>query len=210
MEKINKVEINGESYDIECGAENIYAGVEEPTTEPKPGIWFKPYGIYSLRYSIGMEGNSTNVYGTYTVDTNGQLIESTGTGEADTRASKMFGVGKNNKYYLRVWNTMTGTGYPISIYFYNSNKEYIDKATVTTEADTSYSYYGNPLLDIVPPENTAYFRVVCPYSYIQYLCIAMGDKTRLEMNRYYQASRYYGEACFMDLYIWEDDHYVRY
>lgn len=208
MSNIREIEVNGTKYGIES-VNDMYVGYSEPTEEVKPGIWLKPSGIWDLQGSIGLEHKtgSTSSYGDYTLDDEGNLVETTDQTEATgARTTKLCALFKNKSYSLKITqNSGTATAgqlYTWEVYFYDINKQFISKSTGTLPSGESY-HAGQSIVEFVLPENARYIRVKFPYSKVWYASI-VDDEAGVTFNE-----GGYGDSSSVGIFKYDEDAYVR-
>jgi hypothetical protein len=176
---INEIEVNGEKFGIES-VNNICASYTEPDGDVKPSMWYRP-ALFTTPYSkYGMErpAGGTNSYGNYTLDANGQLVETTDTAYNAPRTTVMFPVLKNTSYKLVTkTNIVSDTlQYPFAVYFYDNNGEFISKSEMLTELNITYAK-GTTLLNVTLPENTRQLRIILPYNIMSYIYLISSEAT---------------------------------
>lgn len=203
MSNINEIEVNGQVFGIKS-VDDIYVGISEPTTELKPGIWLKPRGIYLPMEDIGMERKLVGgtAEGDYTLDEFGNLVETTDVSSSGSRATKLFSVFHDEVYKL-AWtqNYSSSTTRMWSVYFYNLNKEFINKADFEPNLSTEY-VAGNTALELQLPEGTRFVRILCPYEAQHYLALCFNE---LEASEIASGTTTGSLNC----YKYDGDHYVR-
>ena len=179
---INEIEVNGEKFGIES-INDMYVGRQEPEGDVLPSFWYKPADVISIISKYGMERTlgSTNTRGNYTLDTNGQLVETTETTSNAPRTTTMFPLLKNNQYKLTIVNNSVYSDtlqFPFAVYFYDKNRNFISKSEFLTELGVTYNP-GHVFLTITLPENARYVRLLIPYTYAtsSYMRLVYGDIT---------------------------------
>lgn len=164
MANIREIEVNGNTYGLES-VNDIYVGYTEPTTEVKPLIWIQPTGVYGV-YDIGYEkkANSSSYQGDYTLDDEGNLVETTDTSSTTgSRATKMIKLFKDRTYEMvaRYETSMNeSNNREFAVYFYDEHRDFLSK--VSAIAPTSITA-GYQLLEFTLPEGAHYLRLKVPY-----------------------------------------------
>lgn len=209
MSNIREIEVNGTKYGIES-VNDIRVSYTEPTDEIRPTIWIKPSGVYDLQSTIGLEykTGSTSSYGDYTLDDEGNLVETTDqTNATGTRCTKLFGLFKDHAYSLKITQSSgtatAGNLYTWEVYFYDINKEFISKSTGTLPEGETYSN-GQSVIDFVMPEGARFIRVKFPYSKAYYAALVDGDS-----DVEFAGSGMYGVNYGDRFYEFDGDHYVQ-
>ena len=88
-----------------------------------------------------------------------------------------------------------------SVYFYNLNKEFINKADFEPNLSTEY-VAGNTALELQLPEGTRFVRILCPYEAQHYLALCFNE---LEASEIASGTTTGSLNC----YKYDGDHYVR-
>lgn len=210
MSNIREIEVNGQTYGLES-VNDIYVSFTEPTGAVKPGVWLQPSGYYDVQGTIGLEykTGSTSSYGDYTLDEQGNLVETTDTSSATgTRCTKLFGLFQNQTYYLENINygsftPSSGQLWTWEVYFYDSNKTFISKATGSCEIGVTVNP-GYKIIEFTMPEGARYIRIKTPYSRAYYFPLI---DSRSTVNP--SGGGMYGGSSTMDkTYMLDNDHYV--
>ena len=205
MSNIKEIEVNGTKYGIES-VNDVYVGYTEPTSDIKQKIWIKPSGIYNITDTIGMETKtgSTSSSGDYTLDEEGNLVETTDTTSATgTRTTKLFALFKEHSYSLITKDSGTassGNLYTWEVYFYDINKQFISKSTGTLPAGESYAQLQH-IIDFTMPETARYIRIKVPHQNTWMACLIDGD---IQVN-----SRYDLDYARDKFFEYDEDHYVQ-
>lgn len=209
MSNIREIEVNGTKYGIES-VNDIRVSYSEPADEIKPTIWIKPSGVYEIQGTIGIEykTGSTSSYGDYTLDDEGNLIETTDeTNATGTRCTKLFGLFKDHAYSLKMQQgsgtVSTGKLFTWEVYFYDINKQFISKSTGTIAEGETYSQ-GQSVIDFVMPEGARFIRIKFPYSKSYYCCLVDGDS-----DVQFTGGGKYGLSYSDKFYEFDGDHYVQ-
>lgn len=204
MSNIREIEVNGEVFGIES-ANDIYVGKQEPTSEVKPNIWIQPSNVRMPREYFGMERKpgSTSSEGDYTLDENGNIVETTDTSTSGTRTTKMFGVFTGKQYKLAFRDNFSNSNtLTWGVYFYNINKEFISKTLFVNESGTSYPK-GDTIISANPPEGTRFMRLLIPYNNSWSSVWCDGDATVDDISD----SMY--SSSTDKFYEYDGDHYVQ-
>lgn len=164
---INEIEVNGEKFGLES-VNDTYVGRKEPEGEIKPTMWYKPADYYIVYSKFGMQKKpgSSNTRGDYSLDNNGQLVETTDTTSTALRTTNEFSLLRNEGYKLIMRSSISSSTnqYTFGMYFYDKDGNFVDKSTFTTQLDTAYPA-GTPLLEVTFPEEARYARILMPYTY---------------------------------------------
>ena len=139
--------------------------------------------------------------GDYTLDEFGNLVETTDVSSSGSRATKLFSVFHDEVYKL-AWtqNYSSSTPRMWSVYFYNLNKEFIDKADFEPNLSTEY-VAGNTALELQLPEGTRFVRILCPYEESHYIALCFNELEASEIA--------FGTYSNLNCYKYDGDHYVR-
>ena len=209
MANIREIEVNGEKYGIES-INDMAVSYDVPSGDVKPGTWLKPSGVYDLQSTIGLERkpNSTSSYGDYTLDEEGNLVETTDQDNATgTRCTKMFGLFREREYFLENINNNTsvssGQLWTWDVFFYDINHNFISKSSGHLEEGTTLSV-GNKVVDFVMPTEARYVRIRFPYNKPYYFSLVDA-----EANVAVSGGGMYGGSYYEDhIYKLDGDHYV--
>lgn len=205
---INSIEVNGEKFGLEC-VNSVHVSRTEPNMEINPQVWLKPASHKNLSNAFGMEKTlgSSSWQGDYTLDGNGNLVETTDTGNTATRTTKMFTVLRNNNYYIATSSTINDstTQYLFAAYFYDKDKNFVSKSEFLTDLGVEYASY-EPLLEFALPEGARYVRILGAINYITNANLIFSDISAEEKAA---LSDMYGGSSENEFYIWDEDGYVK-
>lgn len=209
MSNINSIEVNGQTYGLES-VNDIAVSYTEPTGTNRPGTWLKPAGLFDLQGSIGMEykTGSTSSYGDYTLDDNGNLVETSDTSQATgSRCTKIFGLFRNKSYSLE--NTHYGNFTPGTnelwtweVYFYDVNKQFISKSVGQLEPNVAVSA-GAKVVEFVMPQEARYIRIKAPVNRLYYFDL-VDDEANIQVS----GDGRYGSSYSDHMFKLDGDHYV--
>ena len=210
MSNIKSIEVNGQTYGLES-VNDIAVSYTEPEGANRPGTWLRPSGLYELQNQIGLEfkTGSTSSYGDYTLDDNGNLVETTDTSNATgARCTKLFGLFRNKSYALQNirnggFTPSEGQLFTWEIYFYDVNKQFISKSATQLEVGTSVPL-GAKIGEFIMPQEARYIRVKFPYNKAYYF-----DLVDNEADIQISGGGMYGSVYNDDrIYKLDGDHYV--
>lgn len=205
MSNIKKIEVNGVEYGLES-VTNFVVTPFEPTEAPLPELWLKPKRIYNFNSQIQLEKKpgSTEWQGNYTLDSEGNLVETTDTVTSITnfRATEMVDLFKNKQYKIAT-NYSTSFSYNFSwyVYFYNKNNEFISYVSGSVTSGEQLPI-NTTILDFELPEGAYKVRFLLPYQYGTNTSVAERDVVITQNGMY-------GENGNIEWYQLDGDHYVR-
>lgn len=205
MSNIKEIEVNGVRYGLES-VTNFVVTPFEPTEAPLPELWLKPKRIYNFNSQIQLERKpgSTNYQGDYTLDSEGNLVETTDTtvSTSNFRATEMIDLFKDKQFKIAT-NYSTSFSYNFSwyVYFYNKNNEFMSYVSGSVTAGEQMPI-NTTILDFELPEGAYKVRFLIPYNYGTNVCVA--DRS-VEVTQ----QSMYGESSAIEWYQLDGDHYVR-
>lgn len=205
MSNIKEIEVNGVRYGLES-VTNFVVTPFEPTEAPLPELWLKPKRIYNFNSQIQLERKpgSTNYQGDYTLDSEGNLVETTDTtvSTSNFRATEMIDLFKDKQFKIAT-NYSTNFSYNFSwyVYFYNKNNEFMSYVSGSVTAGEQMPI-NTTILDFELPEGAYKVRFLIPYNYGTNACVADRSVEIIQQSMY-------GESSAIEWYQLDEDHYVR-